>query len=118
MTTEIIGDVYQIAERVREVYPDLFVCGKPGRYEVWRRYETIFGDHPKKVLVWPEMTLDGRLVQHLRYGDMWSGHVDHLRELEEFDEKREREIEQSIDEICDYAAKEAYKAVRKDFGWN
>jgi len=111
----VVGDIYNISERIRELDPDLFLSGKPPRYEIWRHNETVYGDRPQFVMYW-DKPLDARLLKHLRYSDSWSGYRDIIRELDEDYEKRLKAEEKDLKELADEAAKDIHKAVLKDTG--
>lgn len=119
MVEAVPGDIYHIAERVREFDPDLFICWVPtrGRYNIFRHHQTVYGDRPVFVMPW-ESPLDGRLIHTLRYGDMQSGQRDIERELAESDARKAKTEEAKADELANEVAKDMLWAVRKDFGFN
>lgn len=112
--TALVGDVYKISERIRDFDPDLFLCGKPGEYQVLRRNPTVYGDRPQHVMSWTERTLDNRLIQHLRYGDTWSNQTDHVRKWEDEESYKERRLEEQENDYINEVAKEAWRAVKFD----
>lgn len=108
------GDIYHIAERICEVYPDLFLTydARKRHYVIWRRHETVYGDRPQRVLVWSK-PLDARLIHHLRYTDASSGHRDILREIEESEQASEQRFDRCIEELAQEATKDVLEGVRK-----
>lgn len=120
----VVGDIYHVEERIRQVYPDYFLSGEPGCYAVKRMAPTLVRglgftyavDKPQTLLAWREMTLDARLLHHLRYTDAWSNQRDILREIEEAEDAQERANERRADDLVHHTAKEMQRAIEHDLG--
>ena len=122
----VVGDLYDIDRRVRELYPDLRIYFDPKRAlyivkRVRRALEDLGGkllaaiDVEDYLFAWPA-PLDARLIQHLRYTDSWSGQRNIRAELEESDYRRKRSQERAEEDFWAEFRKDAEKAFKKDLG--
>jgi hypothetical protein len=113
------GDIYHIAERVREAYPDLYLCynHEESRYEIMREHQTVYGDRPQLVMVW-DKPLDGRLIHHLCATDMSKAGRSIRRELADARYEQARAKQKTQDEIQREAHKTAKWFADREFGMN
>jgi len=123
----VVGDLYDIDRRVRELYPDLRIYFDPKRAlyivkRVRRALEDLGGkllaaiDVEDYLFAWPA-PLDSRLIQYLRYSDSWSGHRNIRAELEEADYRRQRRREKQEEEFWSEFRKDVERAFKKDLGF-
>jgi hypothetical protein len=119
MQNPVKGDIYHIAERVREAYPDLFLCwnAEEQRYEIMREHQTVYGDRPQLVMTW-DKPLDGRLIHHLRATDMSKAGRSIVRELREARYEKQRRQEREQAEMRREMSKTAKWFVDRDTGFN
>jgi|TARA_Y100000034_G_scaffold79537_1_gene95483 hypothetical protein len=68
------------------------------------------------VVTWQESMLDARLIHHMRYTDMWSGHRNALQELEAEEYEEERSAQRDHDRMTEEFAKDAQRALQHDLG--
>lgn len=118
MQAPVPGDIYHIADRVREAYPDLFLCRnhEEQRYEIMRENPTVYGDRPQLVMVW-DKPLDGRLIHHLRATDMSKAGRSIVRELREARYNKQRQQEKEQVEMRREFRKTAEWFVNRDTGF-
>lgn len=110
----VVGDVYFIEDRIKEIDPALFITQRAnGRYEIRRRGRNEYRNY----LIKTYDKLHPQIITDLRRMDGWNKSIKRLVqdiEYQEYLEQKRREAE--FDEMTRELAKDARRALQHDLG--
>lgn len=110
----VVGDVYFIEDRIKEIDPALFITQKnDGRYEIRRKGRSEYRSYLVKVYD----RLHPQIITDIRMMDGWNRSIKRRLERLEHQEYLERKRqEEEFDELTKELAKDARRALQHDLG--